>query len=655
MGSIKKKLTKTLKKVTPKEIAPILPIAAMFIPGMQGLSPMLKFALPQLMTAAGSARTTGDISLANQAMAAAGSLAGIHGTNQALAQQASQMPQASVSAKGASLVNAQKANQAAAQLAKNQGILSSTAAGIAKTPIIGKPFAGLGKGMVSASSLLPGGPPPTNIGLSTLGPISMGTTMMAMDQANAPVEKGTLDDGGMTQAAYDSFLQQGKNLYTDDELNAYFAPLGAAMGGKYTMLPNPFPQFAAVQRPMFPGLNYSGLNLVDRIPIKKGGRVALRGGGMDAGASSSSGDQGAGAGVSGGVAGNMGGSQTGDNSGNKGDPSTDTTDTNTNTNTNTNNDSNANKMTPAEEVISRNLQNQIDPFGFNLGYNPYGEDDDDGLGINEFSVGPGTLSVTPEFKGFQPTGVSVGYSVPFNKGGEVKPKKRKDALEEIEEQKRIQRDALFPDGSPGANEEVMFDEMRRKELNPTGRAMGGRIGLANGGDLKYAVESFIRDFPEFEDLDLKDLYKEMEKRGYLGDRDEMNQGGIMLAMSDPDPMAERFDMMENLALDIFKRPLRSLSDAEVLQLEEIIDDMMPMAKGGSVPQTKNIPAGMQIDGRGGGFIPMGAKEKKDDVPAMLAKNEFVMTSDAVKAAGGGDVNKGAQRMYDLMNTLEAKV
>ena len=40
---------------------------------------------------------------------------------------------------------------------------------------------------------------------------------------------------------------------------------------------------------------------------------------------------------------------------------------------------------------------------------------------------------------------------------------------------------------------------------------------------------------------------------------------------------------------------------------------------------------------------------------MLAKNEFVMTSDAVKAAGGGDVNKGAQRMYDLMNTLEAKV
>ena len=84
MGSIKKKLAKTLKKVTPKEIAPILPIAAMFVPGMQGLTPLMKFAIPQLMTAAGSARQTGDISLMNQALAGIGSLAGIHAGNQAL-------------------------------------------------------------------------------------------------------------------------------------------------------------------------------------------------------------------------------------------------------------------------------------------------------------------------------------------------------------------------------------------------------------------------------------------------------------------------------------------------------------------------------------------------------------------------------------------
>ena len=64
---------------------------------------------------------------------------------------------------------------------------------------------------------------------------------------------------------------------------------------------------------------------------------------------------------------------------------------------------------------------------------------------------------------------------------------------------------------------------------------------------------------------------------------------------------------------------------------------------------------MEMDYRGGGFIPVGSKEKADDVPARLSKNEFVMTADAVRAAGGGSVNKGAQKMYQLMNELEAKV
>ena len=56
----------------------------------------------------------------------------------------------------------------------------------------------------------------------------------------------------------------------------------------------------------------------------------------------------------------------------------------------------------------------------------------------------------------------------------------------------------------------------------------------------------------------------------------------------------------------------------------------------------------------GGFMPYGAKEKADDVPARLSKNEFVFTADAVRAAGGGSVQKGAQRMYNTMKQLEAK-
>jgi len=84
-------------------------------------------------------------------------------------------------------------------------------------------------------------------------------------------------------------------------------------------------------------------------------------------------------------------------------------------------------------------------------------------------------------------------------------------------------------------------------------------------------------------------------------------------------------------------------------------NMGGMGGMGSIPQTPMIPQGQQLDGRGGGFIPMGAQEKKDDVPAMLAKNEFVMTSDAVRAAGGGSIEKGAQKMYDMMNNLESQV
>ena len=65
--------------------------------------------------------------------------------------------------------------------------------------------------------------------------------------------------------------------------------------------------------------------------------------------------------------------------------------------------------------------------------------------------------------------------------------------------------------------------------------------------------------------------------------------------------------------------------------------------------------GNEMDLRGGGFVPLGAKEKADDVPARLSKNEFVMTADAVRAAGGGSVDKGADKMYNIMKNLESQV
>jgi hypothetical protein len=63
--------------------------------------------------------------------------------------------------------------------------------------------------------------------------------------------------------------------------------------------------------------------------------------------------------------------------------------------------------------------------------------------------------------------------------------------------------------------------------------------------------------------------------------------------------------------------------------------------------------GMEKDYRNnGGFVPIGGQERADDVPARLSKNEFVFTADAVRAAGGGDIDKGAEVMENVMENLE---
>ena len=64
--------------------------------------------------------------------------------------------------------------------------------------------------------------------------------------------------------------------------------------------------------------------------------------------------------------------------------------------------------------------------------------------------------------------------------------------------------------------------------------------------------------------------------------------------------------------------------------------------------------GQEMDLRAeGGFVPIGRMEKADDVPARLSKNEFVFTADAVRNAGEGDVDKGAEVMYNMMKNLES--
>ena len=129
------------------------------------------------------------------------------------------------------------------------------------------------------------------------------------------------------------------------------------------------------------------------------------------------------------------------------------------------------------------------------------------------------------------------------------------------------------------------------------------------------------------------------------------------------------DYYKNLDLEEALRTFRMLKERDPEDMEELIQffkDRKINAAGGGLMR-ENFALGTrptkQESGLGGlpieadmrytgGFMPYGAVEKADDVPARLSKNEFVFTADAVRAAGGGSVQQGAKKMYDAMKKLE---
>ena len=112
---------------------------------------------------------------------------------------------------------------------------------------------------------------------------------------------------------------------------------------------------------------------------------------------------------------------------------------------------------------------------------------------------------------------------------------------------------------------------------------------------------------------------------------------------------------------MFKLANGNITEEEIIELRNIESSSVfskGKAQGGRIgAQEGGIMdlGGMEKDYREtGGFVDLGAEEKADDVPARLSVNEFVMTADAVRGAGDGDIDKGAERMEDLMEKLESK-
>jgi len=183
------------------------------------------------------------------------------------------------------------------------------------------------------------------------------------------------------------------------------------------------------------------------------------------------------------------------------------------------------------------------------------------------------------------------------------------------------------------------DEEIEETISAAGYADGGRVGLEFGG-IPAAVEAVEEKPKEF-------LVDKLKVTIMPGQSEEM---GILNAMfNDVEGV-----MPDDRKMEFYKLYIPQLyerGEISKAEFEGMKEDILGEGKkdGGLMSL-----GGKEMDLRGGGFVPIGKKERADDVPARLSKNEFVMTADAVRGAGGGDINKGAKRMYETMNRLEAR-
>jgi len=151
-------------------------------------------------------------------------------------------------------------------------------------------------------------------------------------------------------------------------------------------------------------------------------------------------------------------------------------------------------------------------------------------------------------------------------------------------------------------------------------ANGGRAGLMNGGDAgnAQAEQMLMAEFVKYK-----------------------NKGGTLSFEQFVKAVMQQQQAPEGAGME---QPMAMAAEGGRIGKQE----------GGIMEASEMIDmGGMEKDFRNeGGFVAMGGKERADDVPARLSKNEFVFTADAVRNAGGGDIDKGAEVMENLMDNLE---
>ena len=211
--------------------------------------------------------------------------------------------------------------------------------------------------------------------------------------------------------------------------------------------------------------------------------------------------------------------------------------------------------------------------------------------------------------------------------GPVLPNKMAEIPKGLSMQDAVKIFKLSNDRDP-KNMQELIKFFKNRKLS----AEGGRIGFKEGTDKdKYGIIDALMAKPESDNQEYSLPYKAIE---LLMKPFNMYAEGITGVIEQSANPKKYYNMEEK-------------------PQEKAMGGIMDMPTGNMRRNTAGV---MERDYRDeGGFVPVGVKEKADDVPAMLSKNEFVMTADAVRGAGDGNIKKGAQRMYDLMKRNEGKV
>jgi uncharacterized short protein YbdD (DUF466 family) len=190
-----------------------------------------------------------------------------------------------------------------------------------------------------------------------------------------------------------------------------------------------------------------------------------------------------------------------------------------------------------------------------------------------------------------------------------------------------------PDGSggqPTADETALMLADLKKSAN----ILDQKQGLAAG--LNFLPDVAARKFTPAEMIE---TYKTTAANG---GRIGYNQGNMVVD-----------EQTTQMILDMNKRgmdidTISTMTQQDAATVNAIIASQNQKAEGGIMDL-----GGLEKDYRAeGGFVPIGKAEKADDVPARLSVNEFVFTADAVRNAGGGDIDEGAKVMENVMKHLE---